>query len=155
MSMTWRRVQGVVFWILVVSGLLAVGAATGLTPIPKGPPSLAWKLHPVLLVLGFGCGLAAVARSREIDRERWRVLGDVSITSGERDWAHREAESEIRSSGTVFVLAGVALGAFGAYQLRDPDALGAADFLIVSPLIGFAVGLLVGLRVFPPVAPGV
>ena len=152
--MPWRKVQTIAFWLLVPGGLLAVGAAAGLLPMPKGPPALAWKVHPIVIALGLGCGLASVARMREIDRARWRVLEDASITSGERDWAHREAESEIRGAGTVFVLCGVAWGAFGAYQLRDPGTLGAADFLMVSPLFGFAAGLLVGVKVFPPVPRG-
>jgi hypothetical protein len=149
-----RRLQPVAFAILVVAGVLALAAATGLTPIPKGPPSLAWKLHPVLGLLGAACGVATVARSREIDRERWRVLSDPALTTGEREWAHREAESEIRRAGTVFLLSGVALGAFGAYQLRDPGTLGVADFLIVSPLLGFGAGLLAGAKLFPPVSAG-
>ena len=152
--MLWRRVQRAASGLLVAGGLLAVGAATGFTPIPKGPPALAWKAHPILLVFGALCGLAAVARSREIDRERWRVLADGALTSGEREYAHREAESEIRAAGTVFVLCGVAFGAFGAYQLRDPGTIGPADLLMVSPLLGFAAGLLAGLRLFPAVPPG-
>jgi hypothetical protein len=153
--MRWRRVQGIAFWLLVVGGVLAVGAATGLAPIPKGPPALAWKLHPVLIVFGFGCGLAAVGRAREIDRERWRVLADDALTKGEREWAHKEAESEIRGSGTVFVLCCVAWGAFGAYQLREANTVGAADFLMVSPILGFGLGLLAGVRAYPPATPGV
>lgn len=153
-AMPWRRVQTAAFWALLVGGVLAMAAATGFTPIPHGPPALAATLHPVLGLFGAACGLAAVARSREIDRERWRVLGDPALTSGEREWAHKEAEGDIRGAGTTFVLCGVAWGAFGAYQLRQPGILATADFLMVSPLLGFAVGLLLGLRVFPPVTPG-
>jgi uncharacterized membrane protein YbhN (UPF0104 family) len=150
----WKRIQRVAFWLMVAGVVLAASAAVGITSLPSNPPALVWSLHAVLLALGVGCGFAAVGRSREIDRERWRLLGDTSLTSGEREYAHREAEAELRSAGRVFVLSGVALGAFAAYLLRTPGEIGAADLLIVTPLLGFAAGLLVGSRVFPAVTPG-
>ena len=150
----WKRIQRVAFWLMVVGVVLAASAALGVTALPSRPPSLVWSLHGVLIALGAGCGVAAVGRSREIDRERWRLLGDASLTGGEREYAHREAEAELRSAGRAFVLCGVALGAFGAYLLRTPGTIGAADLLIVTPLLGFAVGLLAGSRLFPAVTPG-
>ena len=152
--MLWKRAQRVAFWLMVVGAVLAASAALGVTSLPSRPPSLVWSLHAVLTAFGAACGISAVARSREIDRERWRLLGDSSLTSGEREYAHREAEAELRSAGRAFVLCGVALGAFCAYLLRIPGTIGAADLLIVTPLFGFAVGLLAGSRLFPAVTPG-
>jgi hypothetical protein len=152
--MFWRRFQRVAFWLMVGGGILAVASAIGATPGAPAPAAVLFALHAVSIGYGFACGLAAVARSREIDRERWRVLGDPAISSGEREYAHREAEAELRSAGRVLVLSGVALGAVGAYQLREPGKIGAADLLIVTPLAGFALGLLAGRRLFPAVLPG-
>ena len=63
-----------------------------------------------------------MARAREIDRERWEVVDDPLLTSGEREYAHKEAERERRWAGTVFLTAPVALAYWTAYQVT-PEAV--------------------------------
>ena len=94
-------------------------------------------------------GLAAVRRAREIDEERWEIVEDDTLTAGERRYAHREADRNTRVAGSIFLLAAVALGGWLAYQLKDPEQFSAAELLIVSPALGFLVGLPVGARLWP------
>lgn len=139
----WQRVA---VWVAGVSIALGLGASTGCAVVPKGPPSFAWLLHPLVMALGALGGYATVLRKREIDRRRWEVVQDDLLTSGERQWAHREAERDIRMAGTVFLLAAVGFGYWMAYQFNVEDQVTVADFLIVTPLLGFVIGLLFGLR---------
>ena len=94
-----------------------------------------------------------MARSREIERERWRVVADGTLTSGEREYAHREAEQQMRSAGTVFLLAALSVGFWLSYQLREDGTIGPADFLIVSSFVGFILGALIGSRLLPKQEP--
>jgi len=142
------RAQKAAFWVTIVAALLALGAGTGLSPIPRGTPALAYWLHPLVVLLGVLGGLLAVKRAREIDEERWRVVGDDSLTSGERAYAHKEAEREMRSAATSFLLAALAVATWLAYQLRIPGEITVADLLIATPVLGFLVGLGAGVRVF-------
>jgi hypothetical protein len=154
MADTQRRQQAA-FWVLVAFAAGTLLAGTGLVEVPRGPAWIAWLLHPVLLAVGFACGAATVRRSREIDAQRWRLVEDDTLTRGERLYAHREAERETRIAGSVFLLAGISIGAFAAYVLRVPDRIGVADLLILSPLFGFLAGLLVISRRLPaPPGPG-
>jgi hypothetical protein len=130
-------------------------AGTGLIEVPRAPSWLAWALHPALLFLGFACGAATVRRAREIEAGRWRLVEDDALTRGERLHAHREAEQETRVAGSIFLLAGISVGAFAAYVLRVPDVIGVADLLILAPLFGFLAGLAIVSRRMPAVpSPG-
>lgn len=139
----WQRIA---VWVAGTSIVLGLGASTGCVVVPKGPPSFAWLLHPVVMLLGALGGYGTVLRKREIDERRWEIVQDEQLTSGERQYAHREAEREIRMAGTVFLLAAVGFGYWMAYQFNVEEAISVADFLIVTPLFGFLVGLLLALR---------
>lgn len=153
-SMTVERWQRIAVWVAGVSVLLGLGASTGCVVVPKGPPSFAWLLHPLVMLLGALGGYATMLRKREIDERRWEIVQDDQLTSGERQYAHREAEREIRIAGTVFLLAAVGFGYWMAYQFNVEEAVTVADFLIVTPLFGFLAGLLFGLSRTAPRSEG-
>lgn len=134
------------FRVLLVFAVLTLLAGTGLIEIPESPGWIAWLLHPVVLAIGYVCGAATIRRTREIDAVRWELVEDETLTRGERLYAHREAERETKVAGSVFLLAGISIGACAAYVLRSPEAIGVADLLILSPLLGFLAGLLVTSR---------
>ncbi len=142
----WQSIAG---GVLLVCGVLGLGASTGFTPLPRGAAYLAPFLHPFVAALGFVGGLATVFRAREIDRERWILVEDETLTAGERRYAHREADRNIRVAGTVFLLASISVGGWLAYQLKDPEQFSAAELLIVSPAVGFMLGLPIGARRWP------
>lgn len=129
----WKRLQtAAVVWsaIFVVAAILAVA---GLQIVPRDVPGLVWGLHVLVAAVGFGSGIAATRRRAEIEVERWQRVDDSDLTSGEREHAHGEAESQLKRASAQFVLVGVTLGGWLAYQLRAerPEA-GAA----VTELLG-------------------
>ena len=131
--MNWKRLQSVaVIWstVFVVAAILTL---VGLQVVPRGVPGLVGALHALVAAVGFFCGVAATRRRAEIEAERWERVEDADLTSSEREHAHREAESELKRASAQFLLAGVTLGGWLAYQLRAerPDA-GAA----VTELLG-------------------
>lgn len=146
-----RRWQGIAFGVLVVSAVLGLGASTGFTPLPQGASGVAPFLHPLVAALGALAGVLAVRRAREIDRVRWQYAEDDTLTPGERRHAHREADRETRVAGSTFLLAAVAFGGWLAYQLKDPERFTAAELLIVTPALTFALALPFAARRFPPV----
>ena len=144
-----QRLQSLASVAVVVFGVLALGASTGFTPLPKGNNSWAAFLHPVVLLVGFACGVVTVLRVREIDEERWKLATDDDLTDGERQLAHSNANQEVKVSGTIFLLTALAFGGFLAYQLKVPDVVTAAEFLIVTPMVGFVAGLWLGAKRYP------
>jgi hypothetical protein len=150
---SWYRIQRGAFVGILLCAVLGLVAAVGLLPLPRGSAVLVWLLHPVLFAVGAWCGWAVVARSREIDRELWQELGDPSLSKGEREYAHREAEDRRKAAGTVFLLAAMAPGGLAAYQLRAPDRITAGDLLMVTPILGLLWGLFLANRRLPPVEP--
>ncbi len=131
--MNWKRLQSVaVVWstVFVIAAILAV---VGVQVVPRGVPGLVGALHVLVAAIGFFCGVAATRRRAEVEVERWRRVEDSDLTSSEREHAHREAESELKRASAHFLLVGVTLGGWLAYQLRAerPEA-GAA----VTELLG-------------------
>ncbi len=122
--MNWKRLQSVaVVWSAVFLGL-AILTVAGVQIVPRGAPGLVWALHVLVAAVGFLSGIAATRRRAEIDVERWKLVEDPDLTSGEREHAHREAESLLRRASAQFLLTGVTLGGWLAYQLRSerPEA---------------------------------
>jgi hypothetical protein len=116
--MNLRRLQSIaVVWSAVFLAL-AILTIVGVQLVPRGVPGLVWALHVLVAVIGFLSGVAAARRRAEIDVERWQRVEDPDLTSGEREHAHREAESLLRRASAQFLLAGVTLGGWLAYQLR-------------------------------------
>jgi hypothetical protein len=132
-----KRLQGLVTVLGIAVAVLAVVAGVGYSPLPQGSPSSARWLHPLLLVLGGLGAMATMGRKRAIDVARWQVIEDEHTTQSEREHAHREAESELKTAAATFLLAPVALGLLLVYQFRDPERFTSADLLAVSPLLGF------------------
>ena len=148
-----RRLQRVAFYLVIVCGVLILGTVAGCSVLPSGATTLSWLFHPLLLALGTLCGYASVVRNREIEENRWRVVDDDSLTSGERAWAHREAGLETRRAGTAFFLAAISVGGLLAYQLHEPGVIGPGDLLMVTPFAGFLIGLVIGVRRLPSPEP--
>ena len=140
-------------WVTVGAAVLGVLAATGASPIPHGTATVARWLHPLVIALGVIAGVISIQRAREIDLDRWRIVRDTALTSGEREWAHKEAERGMRSAATTLLLAACAVGAWLAYQTRTPGVITAADLLVATPVVGFGVGLIIGSRRYPKIAP--
>lgn len=129
--------------VAAVAGLvLGFLASLGLRILPVLSSAGFWVAAVLLVAGGVGGGLATVARGREIDRRRWELVEDPLMTSGEREYAHKEAERERRWAGIVFFTAPIALAYWAAYQLSADAALGAPPLLALVPLVGYLGGLL-------------
>lgn len=135
-----EKLQKVAKWTAIIFGLLGLLSATGFGQLPTSllrPGALAIALA----VVGLFAGRLAVLRSREIEKERWRVLGEPGLTSGERDYAHRNAEQQRRGSATAFLLAPTLLAVWLSYQIRIEGSFSTADILPVVPMLSFLCGL--------------
>lgn len=96
------------------------------------------------LLAGVGALGGAVTRLRvvEIDQRRWEIVAEPKLTSGEREWAHKNAEHEIRRAGLVFLLPPLALGVWLGNHFHGDSAPLAAMMMAFSPILGFGLGLL-------------
>ena len=135
-----ERAQKVAFWVAVGCATLGFVTSAGCGPIPELPAGLAGWLHPVLLGIGVLAGLAAVARNEEIDRRRWEIVEDPSLTSDERDYAHRHAERERRWASTAFLSAPLMIGYWLAYQLEGGGRRLDAQLLPLTAVVGAVIG---------------
>ena len=138
-----ERAQRVSFWVAVVSATLGFSTSAGCRLAPEIPDASLGLLHPLLFLVGGIAGYLSVFRTHEIDRERWRIAEEPSLTSGERDYAHRYAERQRRLASTSFLAAPLMLGYWMAYQVEGEGQLLAAQLLPVTGLVGSVVGLLV------------
>ena len=128
-------------WIAGAAFLLVLAASGGCQVLPAGIPSLAWVLHPAVLLLGFVAGWLTTLRHREIDGERWRVVADPLLTKGEREYAHKEAEAERRRAAVCFIAAPLLLAWLLASRFRGPGSHLVTDLLAVTTLAGYGAGL--------------
>jgi len=135
-----ERVQKVSFWVAVSSATLGFLTSAGCRMVPEIPAEAVKYLHVALILVGAGAGYLAVARGDEVDRERWRIAEDPSLTSGERDYAHRYAERQRRWASTSFIAAPLMLGYWLAYQVEGEGQALAAQLLPVSALMGSMSG---------------
>lgn len=137
-----ERLQGVLFAAAVAG--LAVGffASIGLRVLPLLDRTGFWVVVALLLLLGLGGGAATVVRAWEIDRRRWEAAEDPLITSGEREYAHKEAERERRWAGIVFFTSPIGLGYCAAYHLGPDTVDHAPAFLALLPVAAYLVGYL-------------
>lgn len=141
MPVSLQRLQsaaGATAGIALVLGFLA---SVGLRFFPMLSSAGLWVMAPVLLAAGTVGGAATVGRGEEIDRRRWELVEDPLITSGEREYAHKEAERERRWAGIVFFTAPVALAYCAAGHL-PADAVGAPPLLALVPIAGYLGGLI-------------
>jgi len=135
-----ERAQRVSFWVAVVSATLGFLTSAGCRMLPEISSSWVGLLHGLLFVLGAVAGFLAVGRGRDIDRERWRVAEDPTLTSGERDYAHKYAERERRVAVTSFLAAPLMLGYWLAYQVVGEGQDLAPQLLPATALLGSVVG---------------
>lgn len=147
------RLQRAATVVAVIGAALGFATSVGCGVAPPGDPGWARLAHPLLLLLGAACGLATVLRAREIDRRRWRELEEPLLTSGEREYAHKEAERDRRLAGTSFLAAPLLLGYWAAYQLGGTADL-VTGLLPLSPMAGFAAALLAARLWLPAEEPG-
>jgi hypothetical protein len=141
MGQRLERLQTLAATSAVAGLLLGFLASIGLRLFPALSAAGFWVVAVLLLAAGVGGGLATVARAREIDRRRWEIVEDPMLTSGEREYAHKEAERARRWAGTAFLTAPVALAYWAAYQVTPEAALGAPPLLAAVPLAGYLAGL--------------
>lgn len=125
--MNWKRLQSFAVVWSAVFGVAALLTVIGVQLVPRGLPGFVGVLHGLVAAIGFFCGVAATRRRAEIEAERWRRVEDPDLTTGEREHAHREAESALKRASAQFLLVGVTLGGWLAYGLRaERPAAGAA-----------------------------
>lgn len=137
-----ERLQTAAAVAAVVGLLLGFLASIGVHVAPPLSRTGLWVTVVALFAGGLLGGAATVLRARAIDRRRWEAVEDPLITSGEREYAHKEAERERRWAGTVFFTSPIALGYWAAYQLGPDVGLAAPPLLAVVPLGGYLAGLL-------------
>ena len=143
-----ERLQQAAIVVAVAAALLGFLASVGKKLLPPLAGSLAPFLHTLFLVAGASAGWVADRRHREIERRRWQVVEDPQLTSGEREWAHKEAERERRVAHTAFLLAPLFLAYWLAYQFSPGSGL-FAGALPVSALAGYGLGWFVAGRKRP------
>jgi peptidoglycan/LPS O-acetylase OafA/YrhL len=136
-----RRLQSLAAVVAVVCGVLGLMTSTGCPVLPEGDPSAVAPLHLAMLLIGALAGVCTLLRTREVDRERWRAVEDSALTSGEREWAHKEADQSKKSAGIAFLMAPLTLGFWMAYHFGVEGQVTAASFLTLTPLVGFGLGL--------------
>lgn len=139
-----ERLQRVSFWVAVGSATLGFLTSAGCRMAPEIPAAAIGHLHVSLVAIGAVAGYLSVFRSLEIDRERWRIAEGPSLTSGERDYAHRYAERQRRVASTSFLAAPLMLGYWLAYQVVGEGQSLAAQLLPVTGLMSAVVGCAVG-----------
>lgn len=142
MPVNLQRLQsaaGATAGAMLILGFLA---SVGLRLFPLLSPAGLWVVSLVLLAAGAAGGAATVDRGEEIDRRRWELVEDPLITSGEREYAHKEAERERRWAGIVFFTAPVALAYCAAGHLPEGAGAGASPLLALVPIAGYLAGLI-------------
>ena len=144
--MQLQTLQRVAFWVAITAAALGFVTSAGCGFGPKIPQSGLGLLHGALIVIGILAGYLAVARGDEIDRERWQIAEDPALTSGERDYAHKNAERLRRSASTAFLAAPLMLGYWLAYQVEGEGEALKAQLLPVSALVGAVIGWIVARR---------
>lgn len=131
-----ERLQRVSFWVAVISAGLGLVTSSGCGFVSEIPAGSLWFLHPLLFGLGGAAMLLWNRRAGEIDRERWQVVEEAGLTSGEREYAHQRAERERRWSALAFGSSPLMLGYWLAHQVAPGDRPLLSDLLPASALLG-------------------
>ena len=142
--MSLERLVVAAGWTAVAFAALGFAASVGRGVLPELSAGLTLPLHVVLLLLGCSAAIAGALRGREIDRERFRWVGEPGATRDEIQLAHREAERRLKLAYTALGAAPLALGYWLAHEL--PESVALARALPVAPLLGLAVGTLLARR---------
>ncbi len=148
-----ERLQRIAVAIAALGGCLGLASSAGCNVLPAAPPSLTGILHLLFLCLGAGAGWLTALSHRQVEHQRWQAVTDPLVTKGEREYAHKEAESQRRFAGTAFLLAPMGLAFWLASHFDKPGKFVFSDLFLVSPLLGFVLGLIVAHLAAPPKAP--
>lgn len=142
--MTLARTVTTAGWSAGLFGVFGFAASLGHGWLGLAP-ALVPFLHLFLGLLGAAAAVAASRRTAQIDLVRFETAGAPSVTRGERELAHREAEQQIRAATTALVAAPLLLGYWLAYEL--PDGIGAwGRSLPATAIAGFGVAFWLGRR---------
>ena len=144
---------GPAFAAIAISVVLFLGAVLELTPQLSPPGWLTALLWFALGTLGVLAGARTIEHARAADLWRWQTVQDDTLTSGERQMAHREADARKRSGGALMLLGASAPAVWLAYQFRQVDTISPSDLLILAPVLGFGLGLFLANNKIPPVEP--
>lgn len=137
----WELAERIAWWVAAAGGLAGFASSLGKAPLAPLPLALVWPSHLAAFAVGLAGAWLAQRRQAEVEARRWAALEEPGMTSGEREWAHKEAERAGRMALLAFILAPLLLGYWLAYQF--PAGAGpVARALAASPLLGTAAGLL-------------
>jgi hypothetical protein len=136
-----ERLQSAGAALAVTAGIAGFLASIGLRQIPALDAGTVRLLGGLLALVGLAGGWATARRAQAIDRVRFEVVADLALTSGEREYAHKEAERERRAAGIVFLALPVALAYWLSYHVTPEIKAMAFPTLTIPPLVGYVVGL--------------
>lgn len=147
-----ERIQHGAIAVAVVTGALGLLAAGGCSIAPEGKPELAGLVHVFLLLISVGAGIVAALRVNEVEQARWQAVQEPMATKGEREYAHREAESQRRGTATAFLLAPLGVAFWLAHLFETEGVFSLSDLFLVTPVVGYLIALLIASRRFssPP-----
>ena len=132
--------------LAVAGGVLGFLTAGGCSATPTAPPGWAGPVHLLLLLVSALGGICAAFRIREVETARWQAVNDPLATKGEREYAHREAESQRRWAATAFLLGPIGVAFWLAYAFETPGRFSLSDLFLVTPMAAFLIALLTALR---------
>jgi len=141
-----RQLQQWAMRVAIAAAVLGMATAGGCAPGLGLPQATVVVLHPLLLLLGGVAGWVASRRMSEIDRERWHHAHDPDLTSGERQYAHRFAETQRRNVAAALLGAPLLIGYCSSSQIEASQESLVAQLLGVTALAGGIVGLIVGRK---------
>ncbi len=148
-----ERLQQAALTVAGVGAVLGFASSGGCHVFPAAPPSLEIPLHGLLLALGIGAGWLSFLRAQQVERHRWRTVQEPLATQGEKEYAHKEAESQRRFAGTAYLLAPMGLAFWLANHFDLHGEFTLSDLFLVTPLLGFLIGLLAANRWMPSETP--
>ena len=153
-STLFQRCQNGALAVAIVTGALGLLAAGGCSVVPEGRPGLAGLIHVLLLGLSIGAGLLAALRTQEVETARWEAVNEPMATKGEREYAHREAESQRRGTSTIFLLAPLGIAFWLAHVFDTEGVFSLSDLFLVTPVLGYLLTLLIASRRLASPPPG-
>jgi len=130
--------------------LLGFLASIGVHWLPPWPTGALWGVLPGLALLGVAGGWVTRWRLVGIDLRRWRIVADDLLTSGEREYAHHEAERQRRVSATALLAGPLAIGYWSAYQFIAADEHLLIQLLPLVPMVGCVAGWFAGRGITAP-----
>jgi hypothetical protein len=139
-----KTLQSVSLGIGILCTVLALSTSTGCPLGLSGEPGQAAPFLPLVAAVGAICGVLTSLRHRHIDQRLRDIVEESGLAEGEREIAHRDAASDRKSAAVMFLAAPIGLGLWLAYLFKG-ETLGAAELLLLAPLVGFGAGMVGGL----------